>query len=239
MKNFLYGCFLIILIACFMMLFVRNKCVVESITTFATLLSGLSAFATLYIAILLYDRYGVKSKAKERTQKAIEEMIAEMQKVHFIFGFYTDVKDNTTPRDYIISMSLQSKKEHVTTYFTPAALSSVLYYKKSGILGCSQLFSNAFSNTFLPKNIADAVKKLAVFEFEPQKYAKDIRPITTLSASSDRINSLNDTLDGADTNIPEQRLSVIQFIDTYLGIKDAIVEWYKSNDIDTEDLNLE
>ena len=64
-----------------------------------TMLSGLCGLATLYIAILLYDRYGVESKAKERTQKAIEETITEMQKVNLSFVSFLTVK----PMEHIMT----------------------------------------------------------------------------------------------------------------------------------------
>ena len=202
------------------------------------MLSGLCGLATLYIAILLYDRYGVESKTKERTLAAIEETIAEIQKVQFILCYYSDDKGGT-PTDYIISLSFQGTKERALDLFTPESLSSPLYYKSSGMYGCSQVVNNTQSKVFLPKSIAEAINKLNVFKYEPQTIAKDTRPITTLSASSDKINNLNDSLDGTDTNLPEEQYSVIQFIDAYYGIRDAILEWYKTNNIETSDLNIQ
>lgn len=203
-----------------------------------TMLSGLCGLATLYIAILLYDRYGVESKAKERTQKAIEETITEMQKVNFVLCFFSDSKTDGAYNDYIISLSLQSKKESVTEHFTPETLSSTLFYKNSGMFGCSQLAENICSKVYLPKDISDAVEKLSVFYYNTQTIAKNTRPITVLSASSSNINNLGDTLDGENTCIPEEQYSVIQFIDAYFGVKEAIIDWYCKNNVDISELNL-
>lgn len=63
-----------------------------------------------------------------------------------------------------------------------------------------------------------------MFKYEPQDIAKDTRPITTLTASSDKINNLNDTLDGAVVSVPEQQLSVVQFLDACYGVKQAVVD---------------
>lgn len=230
--------FWIIFALCLLLPFWANTCLKDYAVTATTMLSGLCGLATLYIAILLYDRYGMESKSKERTIIAIEETIAEFQKVHFILCFYSDKKDEEIPTDYIISLFFQSKKEDVTKYFSPEALSSLLYYKISGMYVCSQLVEIVQSKVFLPKSIAEAANRLSVFEYESQNIDKDTRPITTLTASSDRINNQNDALDGSNVNIPKQQMSVIQFIDAYFGVKEAIIKWYKDNNIDPSDLNL-
>lgn len=202
------------------------------------MLSGLCGLATLYIAILLYDRYGVESKTKERTLVAIEETIAVMQKVHFILCHYAEGKNGESPKDTLISLEFQGTKERAYDLFTAESLCSPLYYKSSGMYGCAQISGNIESKVYLPKSIAEAVEKLSIFTYEPQDIAPDIRPITTLSASSDKINNLNDKLDGTDTNLPEQQLSVAQFLDAYYGVKDAIVQWYRDNGVDTKNMNI-
>ena len=103
---------------------------------------------------------------------------------------------------------------------------------------CSQLVENIRSKVFLPKTISDAAQKLFVFKYESQNVPKDTRPITTLSGNSEKISCLNDSLDGTNTYIPEEQYSVIQFVDTYFGVKEAIVDWYKENSIDMSALNL-
>ena len=204
----------------------------------ATLLSGLCGLGTLCVAIMLYDRYGVEGKKKERTMAAIEETITEIQKVHFILCYYSDDRKNGTPTDFLVSLPFQGTKERALEFFTPESLSAPLYYKYPGMYGCSQVVNKTQSKVFLPKSIAEAVNKLNVFKYEPQTIAKGTRPITTLSASSDMINNLNDSLDGTDTNLPEEHYSVIQFLDAYYGVKEAILNWYKENNIDTRGLNI-
>ncbi|WP_155808506.1 hypothetical protein [Xylanibacter brevis] len=238
MKTTLKISFWIIFALCLLLPIWANTCLKDYAVTVTTMLSGLCGLATLYVAILLYDRYGMESKSKERTIIAIEETIAEFKKVHFILCFYSDKKDDETPTDYIISLFFQSKKENVTKYFTPEALSTLLYYKTSGMYVCSQLAEIIQSKVFLPKSIAEAAKRLSVFEYETQNIDKDTRPITTLTASSDRINNQNDALDGSNVNIPKQQMSVMQFIDAYFGVKEAIIDWYKENGIDTTNMNL-
>lgn len=210
----------------------------DYVVTATTMLSGLCTLVTLIVAILLYDRYGIESKAKETTLKAVEETIAELQKVDFTLCYYADAKNGETPTSYIIPLSFQSKKERVTEYFTPEDLSSKIYYKGSAMYVCSQLVENIRSKVFLPKTISDAAQKLFVFKYESQNVPKDTRPITTLSGNSEKISCLNDSLDGTNTYIPEEQYSVIQFVDTYFGVKEAIVDWYKENSIDMSALNL-
>lgn len=212
--------------------------VVEYLSKASTILSGLCGLATLYIAILLYDRYGIESKTKERVLTAIEETVSEFLKVHFVICYYSKDMCESTPSDYIISLSFQGSKEWAIDYFTPETLSAPLYYKASGMYGCSQLVNNTESKIFLPKSIADAIRRLTILKYEAQNMTKDTRPVTTLSASSDKISNLNDSLDGTDTNLPEKQYSVIEFIEAYYGVKEAILSWYQNNNIDTEDLNL-
>lgn len=204
----------------------------------ATMLSGLCGLATLFIAILLYDRYGIKSKTKEQTLKSLEYIIVELQKIHFQLCYYSETKDGNTITDYIIPISFQSNKKFVIDSLPQEALSSILYYKSSGILGCSQLVERIQYKVFLPKKIIDAVQRLNVIHYQPQTISKETRPIASLSSFSDKINNLNDTLDGTNTYIPEQKFTVIQFIDAYFGVKNAIIEWYHVNNIDTSEFNL-
>ena len=238
MKKSLKWLTVLIVIACIVIPIIDYSGINDFALTATTMLSGLCGLATLFVAILLYDRYGMESKAKETTLKSIEETIAELQKVDFTLCYYADSKDGSTPENYIIPLSFQSKKERVTEYFTPEDLSSLLYYKRSAMYVCSQLVDNINSKFFLPKTIADAVQKLFVFKYESQDIPKDTRPITTISGNSEKISCLNDSLDGTNTNVPEEQYSVIHFVDAYFGVKEAIVDWYKKNNIDMGDLNL-
>lgn len=238
MKKSLKWLTVLIVITCIVIPIIDYSGIKDFALTATTMLSGLCGLATLFVAILLYDRYGMESKAKETTLKSIEETIAELQKVDFTLCYYADSKDGSTPENYIIPLSFQSKKERVTEYFTPEDLSSLLYYKGSAMYVCSQLVDNINSKVFLPKTIADAVQKLFVFKYESQDIPKDTRPITTISGNSEKISCLNDSLDGTNTNVPEEQYSVIQFVDAYFGVKEAIVDWYKKNNIDMGDLNL-
>lgn len=238
MKRFLVFIALLFFVASVVIPIFTHHSFQDYVVTATTMLSGLCALITLIVAILLYDRYGIESKAKETTLKAVEETMAELQKVDFTLCYYADANDGSTPTNYIIPLSFQSKKERVTEYYTPEDLSSLLYYKGSAIYVCSQLVENIRSKVFLPKTIADAVQKLFVFKYESQNIPKETRPITTLSGNSEKISSLNDSLDGANTNIPEEQYSVIQFVDAYFGVKEAIVDWYKENNIDMSNLNL-
>jgi hypothetical protein len=142
MKNSLKWLTVLIVITCIVIPIIDYSGIKDFALTATTMLSGLCGLATLFVAILLYDRYGMESKAKETTLKSIEETIAELQKVDFTLCYYADSKDGSTPENYIIPLSFQSKKERVTEYFTPEDLSSLLYYKGSAMYVCSQLVDN-------------------------------------------------------------------------------------------------
>lgn len=60
----------------------------QRLTLTTTMLSGLCGLATFYIAILLYDRYGVESTTHQKSVAAIDELLDEMQKIHFILGYF-------------------------------------------------------------------------------------------------------------------------------------------------------
>lgn len=210
----------------------------EYATMVTTMLSGLCSLGTLYIAILLYDRYGVETKTGEQVIEAVNQVIAEFQKVTFILCSYTDAKDEETPTNYIIDLTFQASKDFIIETINDEALSSVLYYKDTGMYGCVQLTQNTLNNVYLPKSIADKIKILYIFKYETNNLESLKKPITTLSAFSDKLSALQDKLDASDTRVPENQYSVIQFIDAYFGVKEAIIKWYKENNIDVERLNL-
>lgn len=209
------------------------------VTMVTTMLSGLCGLGTLYIAILLYDRYGVETKTGEQILKAVNQVIVEFQKVTFVLCSYTETKEDETLSTCVIDLTIQSSKDFVIDNLTDEALSSVLYYKDSGMYGCVQLTQNTLKNVYLPKSIAEEIKKLYIFKYETSNLEEKAKPITTLSAFSDKLSALQDKLDASDTRIPENQLSVIQFLDAYFGIKDAIIKWYKENNLDITKLNLD
>lgn len=211
----------------------------EGLTLATTILSGLCALVTFYIAILLYDRYGVESTAHQKSIEAIDELLAEMQKIHFILGYFPKTEQGEPPHDYIIGLSLRSNKELVIRNISPEDLSSPLYYKQSGMFACVHLVEKAENLIYLPHSVFEAANQLSVFEYSNSDLTRDSRPMMILSANSDRLNADNETLDGISTHIPKTNYSVIQFIDYYFGIRDSIVKWYKDNNVNLDHLNIE
>ena len=241
MKRYLIIAFVLLAIASVLLpvvLRTNGEVAIQVIDHISFILAAVCGLITVVIAIMLYDRYGVGAKAKERIMDAVNDAIEEIQKVDFVLLFNSEGKGKDAPKDYVITLSFQSKKENVTEYLTPEALSSTLYYKYSGMAGCSQLCQRTQSSVFLPKKIVEAVQRLSVFTYEQQDVAEGTRPLTILSAHSDTINNSADTLDGKDTYVPTQALSVVQFVDAYFGVKAAIVEWYKNNGINPTNLNM-
>lgn len=239
MKKALYITIVVIAMICVVLPVWLSPDKVSGITLSTTMLSGLCALATFYIAILLYDRYGMNATSNQRAIEDIEKLIAEMQKVNFVLCHYSKTEEGETPNDYIISLSFRSIKESVIENISPEALSSPLYYKQSGMYGCLFLSEKANSLVFLPSTIFQAVDKISVFEYSNTNIAKDLRPVTTLLAHSDKLSANHETLDVESTYIPKTSYSVIQFIDYYFAIRDAIVLWYKENGVDINQLNLE
>ena len=211
----------------------------QRLTLTTTMLSGLCGLATFYIAILLYDRYGVESTTHQKSVAAIDELLDEMQKIHFILGYFPKAVQGEPPHDYIIGLTLRSNKDLVLKNMSPEDLSSPLYYKRSGMFGCVHLAEKAENLIYLPHSIYDAANKLTVFEYSNSELTKDLRPVTILSANSDRLNADNETLDGTSTYIPKTGYSVIQFIDYYFGVRDSIIKWYKENNVKLDHLNFE
>ena len=115
-------------------------------TTSTTMLSGLCGVATLFIAILLYDRYGVETKTKERSVEAINMLIDDMQNVQFLVNHKA-----AEPEDFILTLTFQSKRQRIEENISAESLSSTLYYKQSAMYACSRLVEKNTANIFLPK----------------------------------------------------------------------------------------
>lgn len=77
----------------------------------------------------------------------------------------------------------------------------------------------------------------------PNSPSKGVRCICPsglpLLAHSDKLSANHETFDVESTYIPKTSYSVIQFIDYYFDIRDAIVLWYKENGVDISQLNIE
>lgn len=239
MKKFLYGCLIIIIIGSVLASVALTTKLESGLLLTTTILSGLCGLATFYIAILLYDRYGIDAATRQKSMEAIGGLITEMQKVNFVLGYYPEAPKDETPSDFIISLSFRSKKENVIKYISQTDLLSILCYKQSGMYGCTQLAEKASNLVFLPSSIYAATQKLSVFEYSESNQTKDSRPNTVLSAFSDVINADKDSLDASLTFIPKTEYKVCDFIDSYFAIKEAIIQWYKDNDVDIRKLNIE
>ena len=197
-----------------------------------TMLSGLCGLVTLYIAILLYDRYGVESKNKEQIFNAIQNVISELQSISFSIRSKVEVKGECN--DYFINMTFQTDKQKIIELLPEDVLSSTLYYKWSGMYACSHIVNKLQSDIFLPPPIVKALNKISVFYYEQINLQEQNKPFTTLMAFLENTDYKNDI----SIYIPKEGYTVIQFLDAYFGVKDAIIEWLESYDIDTKDLNL-
>lgn len=234
MKKILKIVTVLVLVLCVIISICCSDNCKDFFSLFTTMLSGLCGLATLYIAVLLYDQYGVESKAKEINLKAIQLLVSEMQKVHFILHSKLETDNDGTTSDCVICIDFQSDKDKITDALTPESLSELLYYSDSGMYGCSIIVNKLQSNVFIPSPIADALKQLLVFKYEPQIIEKQTRPFTILKAYSEQIDCSNDS----NINLPNRKLSVAQFLDKYFEVKDAIKKWYQNNEIELKDLNL-
>lgn len=146
--------------------------------------------------------------------------------------------NNETPSDYVITLSFQSNRKLIEELFTAETLSSTMLYKQSGAFACSQLVEKHDYDVFLPKSIAEKLRKIRVFKYNPCQVSKDARAISILSAYSDKIDNNADTLDAESCCIPEENYSVTQFFDIYFDIREAIFQWYKENGLKIERLNM-
>jgi len=215
--------------------------ILSELTAFATssttMFSGLCGLATFFIAILLYDRYGVEENTSKQSIEAIDKLIDEMQRVKFFLCYYTE-DEKGDKSDYIFSLSIQSSKDSITELMTEQSLSTTLFYKDSGMYGCVQLVERNCNSIYLPKSISQALLKLSVFQYDTVTIETNTRPITTLSASSEKIDAHKDKLNAEDCKVPKTAYSVIQFLDAYFAVKEEIVKWYKTNGIEMSKLNI-
>lgn len=239
MKKFLYVCLLVIIVGSVIASVALSLDWESGLLLSATIMSGLCGVATFFIAILLYDRYGIDSATRQKSMEAISSLINEMQRVNFILGYYPETHDGEAPSDFILGLSFRSKKEDVIKYISSSDCLSILCYKYSGMYGCTQLVEKASNLVFLPSPIYSAVKKLTVFEYSESKQTKDSRPVTVLSSFSDVFKADKDSLDADETFIPKTNYKVCDFVDYYFAIKGEIVKWYKENGVDIQKLNIE
>lgn len=202
-------------------------------TTATTMLSGLCSVATLYIAILLYDRFGVEEKTNSRSIEAINALITDLQKLKCVINY-----KSAATSESLIMLNIKSSRQCIDEYMSADCLSSVLYYRKSAIYACSRFVEKNLDNTFLPKPIADALKAFDVCVYTEANIHKNTRPLTTISALSLAINADTGEFDGDNCYSPEPELSVVRFLDAYFAIKQSIIDWYKTNDIDLNKLNI-
>lgn len=198
----------------------------EDIELISNLISSIGTIITIYVAILLYDRFGIDRELKLKSFETVSKLIASFQSKRLsIESHFNNQKAYCFIR--FNDKDLFSDCEY---------LDAKLYFHSSAIEALSEMCSIK-SDVLLPPEIA---KALSAFEIIA------LRKITTSDCSSNYcvIKSTPSTNklfveEGVYLMDLQTPITAKEFIANYKKLKLSIIDWVKDNTSDSQKLNLQ
>jgi len=128
---------------------VLNKEVMETIIS---LVSVLCNFATLLIAISLFDKYNVGSKLIENNIKIVNEYVEFLKKYSFTLNHYTYSSKNKNIELYGFSIVNMDRENSNNNIF----INSKMYFELESYFEFYNLLCNYTKSIWMPREIKDA-----------------------------------------------------------------------------------
>lgn len=218
MKTFLYIVIILVLIVlAFIPIFIGQD-FKSSISVSAEIISAFSSLVTLLIALLLFDKYGLKKNIIERKTETVLKLLEKVRKTRLLLR---------GERSVIHFCPLKEWQDTYEQFNTLLVVFDVNY------LDFIKSYFSDSKSLYLPPKIVDKFKKL-----EPTVLVHDI-------ANLPKNEYLKVTIPGypkGDESFGRfngSDLTFYEFNNLWIDLHDEILNWLKANDIDTNDLNIE
>lgn len=200
--------------------FFLDSFVNQDISVSASIISALSSLATMIIAILLFDKYGIK---KSRVEKQSETIIQ----------FFKIIKDLSFWMHSNISF-LQYKPDSNLEAVYEFSYKTRLYFDDTYIKTISDLSDFGYDIN-MPRSVANKIKILKPYSMIPieKKDVPDHCFIVTMHSLGKK-----NIIDKVFSRINDKDLTFFDYHNLWIEIIDEAKNWLSKNDIDINDLNI-
>lgn len=198
------------------------------ITLSTSIISALSSFITLIIALLLYKKYGIENKLLEKNLESSEKLLSELGKVRITFK-----NDRSFIQFFPLKKEFYIKEKEILEY-----QKTQLIFSERGLQSLGKISEMAY-DPFLPKSIA---LELRFFEFihgaliEPKDYSKFLKTEIYVAPNStfDLINkNVNRYL-----SFNDEKITFQEFQYQWWKVTKAIKDWLKKNSSNYDEINF-
>lgn len=187
------------------------------------LLAAVCAILTLWIAILLYDKYGVDKKIVDKNIQIVFDIVEELKRTNL----YAEGKNSSG--SYVMRINFWttdiSESDMLNRYMNDKAYFSISY------VNAFDRLNELSRDPFVPKSIADSIKLIQMYflpEIEPNEIeGRYVEISTNMDPFETRIGKLN----GKDITLGE-------YIRSFQAIKRSVKLWLLEHNVEKASLNF-
>lgn len=199
--------------------------VVDSISA---LIGAFCGVITLFIAILLYNKYGIDQSIADRNLKIVLEIVEELKKT--VAFAYSESKSGA----YFVQLNFWNTDLAVLSRGPKTQfLDDMVYFR----INYAYAFSNLFDlgrDPFAPKEIVEAIKRIQFVSLTGVKEEDRAEKYAVISARfEEKIE--NDEIVGRLNN---RDMTLREYVQNYMAVKESIKSWLVNHNVDPNSLNF-
>ena len=219
-KNLIIGLIIVASLIIITLPFFLDSCINQDLNISSSLISAIASLTTMIIAILLYDKYGLKQSRVAKQTDIVIQFLSLIKDVRLW------MHTNTSFLQYKPDSNLESVYE--------LAYKTRLYFDDTYIKTIS-VISDFGYDINMPKSIATKIKVLKPYTMLPvekDKVPDDCFIVTTLGLGKKQL------IDKVFSRINDKELTFFDYHNIWIDIIDEAKEWLSGNQINVDELNI-
>lgn len=198
----------------------------DEIELLSDIISSLGTIFTVYIAILLYDRFGIDRELKLKSLDSVARLIDKFLKTDFMI----ESKKNGTKSLHFLRFNdkdffSHSERLRVNLYFHSTAIEALSY------------FCSSKCDVLLPPEVAKALSGFEISAFQKIEIDESASDYSVISCYAFRDKS--SIANGVYAIHSPSQITAGEFICQYKNLKSSIIDWVKNNTFESQKLNIQ
>jgi hypothetical protein len=128
--------------------------------TFTSLVMALCSVITLFIAIMLYDKYGIEHTIKDKNFIAVNKLMEDLLEMNIAINVINN--ESLSHKDVCILLNIDFQCDYMERiyYLDPKYQSSQLYFSDTSLEKLTEIISKGKRNLYMPPSIVDKLKNI-------------------------------------------------------------------------------
>jgi len=218
MKKIVTSTLFIVIVICVTLPFFLNSTTNNSLVVSSNMISALASLATLFIAVLLYSKYGVEKSILDKQTETVLRLLTELKKTRFLCEWSDGV--------------LQLRLDRLQDKYWKEYEDKKLLFDGGYAEGLKDIW-DITEDVFLPVEIADKIDPLIVQVIIGDQKRKDYM-VVEIPGYPQKLkeNHFFGLLNG-------KQMTVREFVLLWSAVTDATKKWLKEHSSISFDLNFE